>query len=307
MFFGAKWYINQANFKNSYSNFVLLQVYVLDQQNGNSKDLQSLKHFTVQEDAKLGTVIGTLGISNTPDTQIRYCIVEGDGSMQFDIKSASGELYVAQHLDYEVTQRYFLVVRADATPTFNVTVFVVISVVDVNDHTPWFPGNSDFVVFGVYEDVINGTAVYVFNARDGDGSLRNSEIYYSLTYDPDPAIEELPLHINPYTGVVTTNGQLDRERTENIVFKVTFSDNSEEPNNSKHTSVIAQLVILDINDNSPTFISKEEACVSEDAEMGLLVHHIMAKDEDEGSNGHVIYSIISGNEKGYFYMEHTGK
>ncbi|XP_067261327.1 protocadherin-23 isoform X2 [Chanodichthys erythropterus] len=285
---------------------VHIQVYVLDQQNGNSKDLQSLKHFTVQENAKLGTVIGTLGISNTPDTQIRYCIVEGDGSMQFDIKSASGELYLAQHLDYEVTQRYFLVVRADATPTFNVTVFVVISVVDVNDNTPWFPGNNDYVVFGVYEDVINGTAVYVFNARDGDGSLRNSEIYYSLTYDPDPAIEELPLHIEPYTGVVTTNGQLDRERTENIVFKVTFSDNSEEPNNRKHMSVIAQLVILDINDNSPKFVSMEEACVSEDAELGLLIHHIMAKDEDEGSNGHVIYSIISGNEKGHFYMQHTG-
>ncbi|ROL53145.1 Protocadherin-16 [Anabarilius grahami] len=285
---------------------VHIQVYVLDQHNGNSKDLQSLKHFTVQEDAKLGTVIGTLGISNTPDVQIRYCIVEGDGSMQFDIKSASGELYVAQHLDYEVTQRYFLVVRADATPTFNVTVFVVISVVDVNDHTPWFPSNNDFVVFGVYEDVINGTAVYVFNARDADGSLRNSEIYYSLTYDPDPAIEELPLHIDPYTGVVTTNGHLDRERTENVVFKVTFSDSSEEPNSRKHTSVIAQLVILDINDNSPTFVSMEEACVSEDAEIGLLVHHIMAKDEDEGSNGHVVYSIISGNEKGYFYMEHTG-
>ncbi|XP_039549970.1 protocadherin-23 [Pimephales promelas] len=285
---------------------VHIQVYVLDQQNGNSKDLQSLKHFTVLEDASLGTVIGTLAISNTADTQIRYSIVEGDGSLQFGIKSASGELYVAQHLDYEVTQRYFLVVRAEAAPAFNVTVFVAISVVDVNDHTPWFPGNGNFVVFGVYEDVINGTAVYVFNARDGDGSLCNSELYYTLTYDPDSAIEGLPLHIDPRTGVVTTNGQLDRERTESIVFKVTSRDNAEEPNNRKHTSVIAQLIILDINDNSPTFVSMEVAYVSEDAEVGLLVHHVMAKDEDEGSNGHIIYSVISGNEKGYFYMEHTG-
>ncbi|XP_067297751.1 protocadherin-23 [Pseudorasbora parva] len=288
------------------TSVVHIQVYVLDQHNGNSKDLQSLKHFTVQEDARLGTVIGTLGISNRQDTQIRYSIVEGDGSLQFGIKSSSGELYVAQHLDYEVTQRYYLVVRAEAIPIFNVTVFVAVSVVDVNDHTPWFPGNDNFVVFSVYEDVLNGTAVYVFNARDGDGSLRNSELYYSLTYDPDPAIKGLPLHIDPHTGVVTTNGQLDRERSENIVFKVTSSDNAEEPNNRKHTSVVAQLIILDINDNSPTFVSMDIACVSEDAEIGLLIHHIMAKDEDEGCNGHIIYSVISGNERGYFYMENTG-
>uniref|UniRef100_A0A671K679 Protocadherin-16 n=1 Tax=Sinocyclocheilus anshuiensis TaxID=1608454 RepID=A0A671K679_9TELE len=271
-----------------------------------SGDFQSLEYFTVREDVKLGTVVGSLGISNAPDMQLRYFIVEGDGSLQFGLKSSSGELYVAQHLDYEVTQRYFLVVRAEAPPTFNVTAFVAISVVDVNDHTPWFPGNGNFVVFCVYEDVTNGTAVYVFNAHDGDGSLRNSELYYSLTYDPDPAVEGLPLYIDPHTGVVQTNGRLDREHTENIVFRVTVSDNAEEPTDRKHTSVIAQAILLDINDNSPTFVSTEMSCVPEDTEVGLLVHHLMAKDEDEGSNGHVIYSVISGNEMGYFHMESTG-
>ncbi|RXN06608.1 protocadherin-23 [Labeo rohita] len=285
---------------------VHIQVFALDQQNGNSKDIQSLKHFTLREDVKVGTVIGSLGISNPPDMQLRYSIVEGDGSLQFGIKSSSGELYVAQHLDYEVTQRYFLVVRAEAPPTFNTTAFVAISVVDVNDHTPWFPGNDNFVVFGVYENVTNGTVVYVFNAHDGDGSLRNSELYYSLTYDPDPAIEGQPLYIDPHTGVIKTNVPLDRERTKKIVFRVTVSDNAEEPNDRKHTSVIGQVILLDINDNSPTFVSTEVACVPEDTEVGLLVHHVMAKDEDEGSNGHVIYSVISGNEKSYFHMESTG-
>ncbi|KAI2668551.1 Protocadherin-23 [Labeo rohita] len=265
---------------------------IKDQQNGNSKDIQSLKHFTLREDVKVGTVIGSLGISNPPDMQLRYSIVEGDGSLQFGIKSSSGELYVAQHLDYEVTQRYFLVVRAEAPPTFNTTAFVAISVVDVNDHTPWFPGNDNFVVFGVYENVTNGTVVYVFNAHDGDGSLRNSELYYSLTYDPDPAIEGQPLYIDPHTGVIKTNVLLDRERTKKIVFRVTVSDNAEEPNDRKHTSVIGQVILLDINDNSPTFVSTEVACVPEDTEVGLLVHHVMAKDEDEGSNGHVIYSHV---------------
>lgn len=236
---------------------------------------------------------------------MQYSLVEGDGMLQFDIKS--GELYVAQHLDYEVTQRYFLVILAEAPSTFNATIFVAISVIDVNDHTPWFPYNNNIVAFGIQEDVINGTAVYVCNARDGDGSLRNSELFYSLTFDPDLAKEDLPFHINPHTGVVVTNMQLDRERSESYVFIVTASDRMGDPNNQKYPSVIAQVTLLDVNDNSPTFVSMDTVHVSEDAEMGLLVHHVMARDEDEGSNGHVIYSIVSGNEKGYFHMEKTGR
>lgn len=255
---------------------------------------------------RLGTIIGSLAVSNAPDTQLRYSIVEGDGGLQFGIKSSSGELYVAQHLDYEVTQHYFLVVRAEAFPTFNVTVFAAVSILDVNDHNPWFPSNGNIVMFGVHEDVSNGTVVYVFNAHDGDGSLHYSELYYSLTYDPSPAIEGLPLHIDPHTGVVTTNGQLDRERTENIIFRVIASDSLKEPNERKNASIIAQMIVLDINDNSPTFVSMEIACVPEDTEVGLLVHHVMAKDEDEGRNGHVIYSVSSGNEMGYFHMKSTG-
>lgn len=259
----------------------------------------------MQEDEKIRTVIGSLGISKAPDTQLRYSVVEGDGTLQFGIQS--GELYVAQHLDYEVTQRYFLVVLAEAPPTFNATIFVTISVTDVNDHNPWFPYNDNIVTFGVQEDVINGTAVYVFNARDGDGSLQNSELFYSLTFDPDLAKEELPFHINPHTGVLMTNTLLDRERSESYIFKVTASDHMGDPNNEKYPSVIAQVILLDVNDNIPTFVSMDTVSVSEDAEVGLLVHHVMAKDEDEGSNGYLIYSILSGNQKGYFHMEETGR
>ncbi|XP_051560919.1 protocadherin-23 [Myxocyprinus asiaticus] len=284
---------------------VHIQVYTLDKHKEYS-DFQGPRHFTVQEDVRLGTVIGSLGISKVPERHLRYSIIEGDGSVQFGVKSNNGDLYVAQHLDYEATQRYFLVVRVEAPPTFNVTVFVTISVVDVNDHAPWFPCDDNVVVCGVHEDVARGTELYVFNAHDGDGSLRNSELYYSLTYDTDPGKDELPFHIDPHTGVVTTNAQLDRERTESFVFKVTASDHTEEPNNRKHPSVIVQVIMFDINDNRPTFVSMEIASVSEDTEVGLLVHHVLTKDEDEGSNGHVICSLISGNDKGYFRMERTG-
>lgn len=280
-----------------------IQVYAFDEQNGPS-DFQGFRHFTVREDVRLGSVIGSLEITKAPDTHLRYSVVEGDGTLQFGINS--GKLYVAQHLDYEVTQRYFLVVHAEAPPTFNATVFVVISVTDVNDYAPWFPYNDNIVVFGVHEDVTNGSQVYAFNARDADGSLQNSELYYNLAFDSELAKDELPFHINPQTGVVTTNAQLDREHSESFVFKVTARDLVDDPNDQKYSSVIAQVILLDVNDNIPTFVSMETASVSEDTEEGHLVHHVKARDEDEGSNGQLIYSIISGNEKGFFNMEKTG-
>ncbi|TRY68197.1 hypothetical protein DNTS_025755 [Danionella cerebrum] len=278
-----------------------IQVYLSSDQNEN---IHSLKHYTVHEDVGPGTIIGSLGISKAVNSQIRYSIVEGDGSLQFGIKSSSGELYVAQHLDYEVMQRYFLVVRTESPAIFNMTVLAAISIIDVNDHNPWFPGMSNIIVFGVQEDVSNGTLINVFNARDGDGSLPYSELYYSLTYDP--SIEKPPLHIDPHTGAVTTNTQLDRESRDTIVFTVTASDSVGEPHNRKTVSLTAQIILLDVNDNSPIFISMATAYVPEDAEVGSLVHRVMAKDEDEGINGNIVYRLISGNEDGYFHMESSG-
>uniref|UniRef100_A0A803YS52 Cadherin domain-containing protein n=1 Tax=Meleagris gallopavo TaxID=9103 RepID=A0A803YS52_MELGA len=57
----------------------------------------------------------------------------------------------------------------------------------------------------------------------------------------------------------------------------------------RRDSLTAKIVILDVNDNSPN--------------VGLLVHHVTAKDPDEGRNGHVMYQLISGNENGSFILD----
>uniref|UniRef100_A0A8B9Z550 Cadherin domain-containing protein n=1 Tax=Buteo japonicus TaxID=224669 RepID=A0A8B9Z550_9AVES len=41
----------------------------------------------------------------------------------------------------------------------------------------------------------------------------------------------------------------------------------------------------------------------EDVEVGFLVHHIIAKDPDEGRNGQVTYHILSGNENKAFVLD----
>lgn len=261
------------------------------------RDFLGLRHLTVREDASVGSLIGSLGISRGASQPLRYTIANGEESLHFTIDAANGNIYIAKPLDYETKQQYCFEVH----PNVNATILVAVTVDDVNDHAPSFPGNHNVVVFGVQEDVPVGTVVYVFKAVDGDATLRNSAIRYTMTFDPTLAMEKLPFRIDPDTGVVLTTLPLDRERNQSFAFIVTASDGR------RINSVTAQVFLLDVNDNSPAFVSNETVHVAEDTEVGSLLHHFLARDEDEGVNSHVTFSLISGNEAGVFRLERSGK
>uniref|UniRef100_A0AAY4A8E4 Protocadherin-16 n=1 Tax=Denticeps clupeoides TaxID=299321 RepID=A0AAY4A8E4_9TELE len=279
---------------------IFLQVYGINKPNS---DLVAFRHFSVPEDTKLGTVIGSLGLSKASVGPIRYSVAEGDGSLHFGVDGSSGDLYLVQPLDYEATQRYTFSVRAEAIPTVNTTTLVSVSVGDVNDHAPWFPGSDGVLAFGLAEDVAAGTIVYAFNARDADGSLLYSALHYALTV---VGTEEPPFHIDQHTGVLVTTRPLDRERSDSHAFIVTVTDGVGDTAEARQASVLARVYLQDVNDNSPGFASSNATLVPEDAEVGSLVHQVIAMDPDEGENGQVMYSLIYGNESGLFLMEETG-
>lgn len=263
-----------------------------------------IKHFSVREDAKLGTVIGSLGVPRAPAGQVRYSIAEGDGSLHFGVDASSGDLYLAQPLDYEAAQRYTLSVQVEAVLLVNTSMSVVVTVRDVNDHSPWFPGADTVLSFGIREDVPVGTTVYAFNARDADGSLRYSALRYSMSFDPSTPQEELPFQVHASTGVLTTTMPLDREHSAMYHITVTVTDQTEKTDGQKQASITAQVFLLDVNDNSPTFVSADTIHVAEDMEVGSFIHHVIARDIDEGRNGQVTYSLLS--EDSLFSLKKTG-
>ncbi|XP_010897511.2 protocadherin-23 [Esox lucius] len=283
-----------------------LQVHAAEKQQSNV-DLQGVRHFTVMENAKPGTIIGSICIySPTTNSGLRYSIVEGDGSLHFGLDGSTGNLYINQPLDYESASHYFLVVRGEdpTRPSTNVTTFVSVAVEDVNDHAPWFP--FEVVKLGLREDTAVGTRAFAFNAKDADGSLANSALRYSLSFDPALGTSEgstFPFHVHPLTGVLTIAAPLDRERTANFAFMVTATDQTPIAADQKHSTVIAQVFLLDVNDNPPKFVSQDTAWVMEEAEVGSLVHRVVAVDEDLGESGQVTYCLVSGNKEGFFTLE----
>ncbi|KAG7458772.1 hypothetical protein MATL_G00224240 [Megalops atlanticus] len=279
---------------------VHLQVIPIENENGKALS-QAFRHFSVREDTQPGTVIGSVAFPAGNYGTAVYSIVEGDGSLHFGIERSRGDLYLSQELDYEATPHYLLKVRVEdrgQAPALNESVFVSVSVEDVNDHSPWFA--DDIIVFGLEENRPPGTAVYTFNAKDGDGSWRNSALRYAVVEDPK---KEVPFSMDPLTGTLTASGPIDREQTPSIALTVTATDQAENAADRKQTALTAHIFLLDLNDNAPAFVSSDMCQVVEDAEVGSVVHRLVAKDDDLGKNSQVTYSIVSGNEQGLFTLE----
>lgn len=254
----------------------------------------------MREDAEPATVIGSASVSD--QGKLQYSIAEGDGSVHFGIDGSSGDIYVNRPLDYESAARFVLLVRAEdagLAPGVNRSVLVAVTVEDVNDHTPWFP--DKLVTFGLREDAAVGSLAFAFNARDADGTFPNSALHYTLTFDPELA--GFPFQIDPNTGSLTVAAPLDHETTPSFAFTVTATDRANREEQRRHASVTAQLFLLDVNDNRPVFVSVDTVQAMEDADVGSLLHHFVAADGDGGDNGVVSYTLVTGNEKGYFTLE----
>ncbi|XP_023190165.1 protocadherin-23 [Xiphophorus maculatus] len=282
---------------------VHIQVYGLEDQYGSS-DHQAVRHFSVREDAEPATVIGSVSVSDKG--RFQYSIAEGDGSIFFGIDGTSGDIYVNQLLDYESAKQYFLVARVEdigASVGLNISALVSVTVEDVNDHAPWFP--DKLLMFGLREDAAVGSLAFAFHARDADGTFANSALRYTLTFDPEVSGSppHFPFHMNSHTGAMTVAAPLDRESTPTFVFAVTATDQAERTDERKQTSVTVRLLLLDVNDNRPVFVSAQSVQLMEDTEVGSLLHHFVAIDGDQGENGLISYSIINGNRKGFFTLE----
>ncbi|KAM6270168.1 protocadherin-23 [Porphyrio hochstetteri] len=277
-------------------------IQVIPLPNGRSILSQDFKHFVVPENFKPAQVLNSLKWPDTHLTTNRklHFSIANDDDIHFEIDSLTGDLFLSKELDYETASHFLLqvTIKDYNNPPQNNTVFLTIDVEDQNDHSPDF--QDDFVVIGIEENVPVGTLVYTFNAKDGDGSFLNSKIQYSLEMRN---MGENPFHIHPSYGTLTTAFPLDREITQSVILTVSASDQAINLTDRRLDSLAAKIVILDINDNSPSFTSLPLSYIMEDVEVGFLVHHIIAKDPDEGRNGKVTYHILSGNENKSFVLD----
>lgn len=238
-----------------------------------------------------------------PNKKLQFQISEEEHNSHFVIDSSTGDIYLFRPLDYETIPNYLMVVNIkdhNKIPPQNHSVVLKIDVEDQNDHYPVFP--HPLVVIGIEENVPIGTVLYTFEAKDGDGKLPNNKVKYSITTD---GTEEYPFFIHEWDGTLITDKELDREAAESYVFTVIATDQATNITQRQRCSLTAQIILQDVNDNSPSFLSSPAASVMEDAGIGSLIHHIVAEDPDEGRNGKITFYIMDGNAEQVFFLDET--
>ncbi|NXY31090.1 PCD23 protein, partial [Pomatorhinus ruficollis] len=227
---------------------------------------------------------------------------------KFSIDPQFGIIRTKEQLDHEAQSVVVLTVQSQLgdSPVYSSTQ-VNISVTDINDNPPVFPTKSDKVTISHTQPP--GTAVYIAHAEDKDSGL-NGAIKYSIASKQSDAFS-----IDPSLGVVNLTRAVFAEKQQEYTLHIAAEDCGSPPLTSllmltainltdrRLGSLAVKIVILDINDNSPSFVSSPVSYVMENVEVGFLVHHIIAKDPDEGRNGQITYRILSGNENKAFVLD----
>jgi hypothetical protein len=140
------------------------------------------------------------------------------------------------------------------------------------------------------EDTAVGKEVFSFHADDRDGG-ENAEIRYSISgggFDHH-------FNVDPYTGTLYLQKELDYEKSKSFSLKVTASDQGSPRLND---TVTLKIFITDVNDNRPRFPNPAIVRqVQEGLPLRTPVLTMEATDLDTGENGRVQFSL-AGYETG---------
>uniref|UniRef100_A0A673JU07 Desmoglein-2-like n=1 Tax=Sinocyclocheilus rhinocerous TaxID=307959 RepID=A0A673JU07_9TELE len=236
-------------------------------------------------------------------TSIQYSLT-GSGADQppvnlFTVDSETGLVKIHGVLDREKTPVYYLrgVARFLNGSHAEKDIDLRIVVEDENDNAPVF----NLTTGAVYERSARGTAVIhdTITATDADqqGTLHTKIAYSIAEQHPDNMF-----YINRETGGIhVMHNTLDREKqdTYTLIIKGTDMNGAANGNTGTGTAVIK---ILDVNDNIPTLEKNFYECSVEENTRNVEVVRIEVTDEDliYTENWLAVFTIVSGNEAGYF-------
>ncbi|XP_062386302.1 desmoglein-2-like protein [Sardina pilchardus] len=240
-------------------------------------------------------------------TSIRY-FLEGKGASEapmnlFTVNHENGYVRINGILDREETPYYYLkgVAKfADGTRAEK-DIDLVIEVLDVNDCPPVFSFVAAQSTSEIFEASSIATYVMKINATDADmPNTPNSQIAYTIVEQSPPGGSMF--YINQETGGIFVNMRtLDRETHDTYTLTIKGSDMNGAAGGLSGTGKVV-IKLLDVNDNIPTLEkSFYEANVMENT-VNVTVVKIQALDLDlkYTDNWLAVYTIVSGNEAGYF-------
>ena len=276
-----------------YSDSATVTVRVFDENDNDPKFSKDTYVAKVSESAKIGTEVKAIYASDLDsgtNGQLSYGIISGNRQKKFSINSTSGVITLSGELDREQLSEYVITVAAKdgGQVARSATCTVIIIVTDENDNQPKF-ANTDLRLT-LAEDTAVGKEVFSFHADDHDGG-ENAEIRYTISgggFDHH-------FTMDPYTGTLYLQKELDYEKSQTFSLKVTASDQGSPQLND---TVTLKIFVTDVNDNPPRFPNTAIVRqIQEGLPLNTPVLTMEATDVDSGENGKIEFSL-AGYETG---------
>ncbi|KAM9302022.1 LOW QUALITY PROTEIN: uncharacterized protein PAF06_015271 [Gastrophryne carolinensis] len=205
---------------------------------------------------EVGFEVVTLTVTDAdvPDTdcwRAKFEIIKGNDANSFCVTTTPDNMALittTKGLDFEMKKEYILLVAATNPAKFTVplvisTATVTVIVTDENEAPVFVPPEKKV---SVPEDLPSGQVVATYTAQDPDKAQPQKITYY---IGNDPAGW---LSVNKENGIITGNGQLDREsmfvKNNTYTAIILAVDNATKPATGTGT---LQITLQDVNDNGP--------------------------------------------------------
>ncbi|EMP31757.1 Protocadherin Fat 4 [Chelonia mydas] len=271
---------------------LVLSITVEDVNDNPPAFLQKSFNVTVKENEPPSVILNVTATDKDTgyNAIIHYGLTE---ATSFYLGELSGHITTLQPLDYENCAQHTIVLKAfnPGDPHFQDTANVTVNVEDVNEEGPRFDRPSYYKI--LQDNSTAGMMVIDINATDESKGF-DEGIYYNLTGGNFEGL----FKISSIMGQITLTRDIVKQTTTvQYSLMVTATDSGLPP---LSTSVKVSVMIAPINTSFPVFsaVVYQPDALSEKALAGTFVVQISVLYKSP-----VIYTIISGNEKGYFSID----
>ncbi|XP_062874781.1 protocadherin Fat 4 [Trichomycterus rosablanca] len=287
------------------SSSCLLTVTVLDENDNSPAFPKSTMTVDVLENMRIGELVASITATDADsgsNADITYSITANNNHGTFSISPSTGSIFLVRKLDYETQSLYKLNITArdNGRPPRLSFIPLVIHVRDFNDNPPVFmPGD---IFKSIPENLPLSTSVVTITAHDTDADI-NGMLEYSI-------VQQTPrgshFRINPGSGVVLTNSQIDREFSNMFELTVKATDLAVPVEFRRFALKNVTIWITDQNDNVPSFVSQNALVAEPNIVIGSILTTVSAHDPDEGANGEVEYELIKGDSDTFIMDRYSG-
>ncbi|KAG5284012.1 hypothetical protein AALO_G00021980 [Alosa alosa] len=257
----------------SQSSLGVVIIYVKEQDYSGVRFSRTARDVSLLENAAKGTQVAQAQ-AQFPDGSrkgISYSIFSGNRLQSFSISANTGEIWVqsSSGLDFEDTPRLRLVVKAETASSSS---FMALNLIlqDVNDNLPRFQ-LQNYVAYMREAQGYDAPIIQVL-AEDVDQG-QNGQVTYSIQSSSMSGL----FKIDPVTGSITTAAIMDREIWTQTKLVVTATDRGSPRLTS---TAVLTVIIVDLNDNSPTIPLPLEVRVPENSLIGTEITMVTGNDVD---------------------------